>query len=156
MNRDTIFMIALTLIFVAALAATQAMSAEQPRTHVPSPAIATALVPFDFWIGDSHLPPGEYCVYSALGLSSVVLLRNTKSGAQEQAFLLPIDGAVSPDDYELVFVTRDGEHYLHEIWKPDGRTILTSEFALGDAQGDTRSEVPLHAQAATDSTAASK
>jgi hypothetical protein len=156
MYRDTFLMIALAALFVAAFGAVEAMSAEQPRAGNLSPAIALAVIPFNFWIGDSQLPVGEYCMYSTLGLSSVVLLRNTENGAQEQGFLLPIDGAVPPGDYELIVVTRHGEHYLREIWKPDGRSILTAEFASGDVRGDTRSEVPLRVQGTPSSVAVSK
>ena len=156
MIRDTFSIIALAILFVAAFVAVEAMSAEQTTPEALSPTIATALIPFDFWIGDSYLPAGEYRVYFIFGLTSVILLRNATNGAQEKAFLVPIDGQVSRDDLKLIFATRNGENFLHEIWKADGRSIVTSEFAVGDKPGDTQSEVPLRTPGTTNSMAGSE
>lgn len=128
---------------------TDFVSVGQSQAQAPVDPIAKALIPFDFWVGGTHLPAGEYDLYRSLGLNSVVVLRSMENNAQDEAFLLPLSGPVAMGHCKLIFVNRRGKHYLHEVWNAHGRAILTSEFAMGVAAGDTRSEVPLRpAQAA--------
>jgi len=120
-----------------------AIAVGQTRTQPPAPPIATAQIPFDFWIGDTHLPAGKYAVYPVLRLNTLVLLRNTKTDAQEQAFLVPTGDLVASSDYKLVFVVHAGEHYLQEFWESDGKAVLTSQLGISIGPADARSEVPL-------------
>ena len=145
MNPHTVNLVLLSgiIVIIGFLLLTDVVSVGQSRTQAPVDPIATALIPFDFWIGGTHLPAGEYDLYRSLGVKSVIVLRNMEDNAQDEAFLLPTSGPVKIGDCKLIFVNRKGKHYLSEVWNSEGRAILTSEFAAGVARGDKHSEVPL-------------
>ena len=107
-------------------------------------------------MGDTHLPAGEYALYPVLRLTTLVLLRNTKTNAQEQAFLVPTGELVASGDYKLVFVVQKGQHYLQELWESDGKAVLTSQLGITMGPADTRSEVPLVGQRAAKAVAATE
>lgn len=100
----------------------------------------TAEIPFDFWIGDSHLGAGNYLLDCTIS-RTLVAFRNIKTNDQEQAFFIPIDEGAPTSDYKLIFVLHDGKHYLQEMWNRDGRAVLTSRFGVAGSAGDTRDEV---------------
>ncbi len=133
-------MVALFLLITAALAV------GQTRTPVPAPPIATAQIPFAFWIDDMELPAGEYAIYPVSGTDTLVLLRNMKTHAEKQAFLLPTGNPVPAGDSRLVFVTRNGQHFLREVWKANGKAILTSQAGINVLPTEVRTEVPLSAR----------
>jgi hypothetical protein len=133
----------LGFLTITLLLLTSANSSGQTRTRPPAPPIAIAQVPFDFWVDDTQLPAGEYGLYPALGLDIVLLLRNTRTNAQEQLFLVPTGESVAKGDYKLVFVTRAGQNHLCQVWETDGKAVLTSQYGIGVRSTDARSEVPL-------------
>jgi hypothetical protein len=143
-----------TGVIVAFLMVTVASAVGQTRTRPPAPPIATAQITFDFWIDDTHLPAGEYALYAVRRLDTLVLLRNTKTGAQEQTFLVPTGDPVASGDYKLVFVVHTGKHYLQEVWESAGKAVLTSQFGVNVGAADTRSEIPLVARSAAKTVAA--
>ena len=145
MNTHTVILVLLLgiVVIIGFLLLTDSVSVGQAQIQAPADTIPTALIPFDFWIGGMHLPAGEYHLYRSLGLNSVVVLRSMENNAQDEAFLLPISGPTAIDNCKLIFVSRKGKHYLHEVWDSDGRAILTSEFSIAVVPGDTLSEVPL-------------
>jgi hypothetical protein len=83
-----------------------------------------ATVPFDFIVGDSRLPAGDYVIteISMPGIVSIV-----SADAQHSAFVLTIpssdDAAPQP---ELVFERFGGQHFLARITGGgvDGREVL--------------------------------
>jgi hypothetical protein len=126
------------------LLATAAFAVGQAKPRTPAPPIASTHIPFDFWIDDTHLAAGDYALYPVLRLNHTLLsLRDTKTGAQEEIFLVPTGDGVVRGGCKLVFLIRDGQHYLREVWDSDGKAILTSQYGLVIAPRDTRSEVPL-------------
>jgi hypothetical protein len=155
--HNFIVSIVLGLLFIAVfLVLAAAVSVGQTKPQGPASPMATAVIPFDFWIGGTALPAGEYGLYAVKGLNSVLLVRNTKSNAQEQAFLLPTSEPVSPGDERLIFITHKGRHYLHEVWSGDGKSVLTSELAITVDSKDVRSNVPLNVQVAENARAPAK
>jgi len=155
--RNVVLAILLGIAVIAlSLLVTAATAVGQTKTQEPAPPIATAQIPFDFWMGDTHLPAGEYALYPVLRLTTLVLLRNTKTNAQEQAFLVPTGELVASGDYKLVFVVQKGQHYLQELWESDGKAVLTSQLGITMGPADTRSEVPLVGQRAAKAVAATE
>lgn len=112
---------------------------QTPSPRVPMP--ATAHIPYDFWIAGTLLPAGDYFV--SPGAPSVVVFWSEKDDIGEQAFLIPTGDPVASGDCKLIFVLRNGQHYLRAIWYLDGQAILTSEFDLPLAAGDTETDVKL-------------
>jgi hypothetical protein len=146
--RSVLLAIVLVIGFAAMfLVITAALAVGQDNPRPPSPAIATAKIPFDFWVDDTRLPEGEYALYSVFRLNTLVFLRNTKVDAQEQGvFLMPTGDPVASGDYKLVFVVHEGQHYLREIWASNGKAVLTSQFGIDVAPADTLSEIRLVAE----------
>ncbi len=124
---------------------TAALAVGQTNPRTPVPPIATAQIPFDFWVGDTHLAAGEYALYPVFRLknNTLVLLRNTKTNAQEQVFMVPTGERVASGDYKLVFVVRGGQHYLRELWESDGKAVLTSQYGISVGPTDTENEISL-------------
>ena len=138
------------------LPVTVAIAVAQTRARPAAPPIATAQIPFDFWIGDTHLPAGEYVLYPVLRLNTLVLLQNTKTDAAEQAFLVPTGDPVGSGDHKLVFLEHAGQHYLRELWDADGKAILTLQVGTSVGPVDTRNDVPLVDQRAANTVTAAK
>jgi hypothetical protein len=153
--RNVVFAIlSVAGILTVFLLLTAALAVAQTNTRPPAPAIATAQIPFDFWIDDTQLPAGEYALYPVLReKNTLVLIRNTKTQAQAQTFLVPTGDPAANGDYKLVFLLHNGQHYLRELWVSDGKAVLTSQYGMTVGRADTRSEVPLITQAAAKSVA---
>jgi hypothetical protein len=91
-----------------------------------TPMSATAHIPYDFWIGGTRLPAGDYSVSS--GPASIVVFWNEKANIGEQAFLIPTGHVVASGDCKLIFVLRGTEHCLRAVWVSQGTGVLSSEF----------------------------
>jgi hypothetical protein len=115
------------------------------QTSVVEPAASCtsiARIPFEFWIGSSRLPAGNYSLDCIL--ATEVIFRNMQAKtAMETAFLLPTGDEVASNHYKLVFTLHNGQHYLQEVWNSNGRAILTSRFEVNSVPAATRAEVPL-------------
>jgi hypothetical protein len=113
------------------------------QTDIRPPAVpgASARIPFDFWIGGSHLPAGDYALDSIL--DTLVIFRNARAKTQEHAFLVPTGDAVECKEYKLVFVLHNRQHYLRELWNSNGKAVLTSNIGVAMAPADTLIEVPV-------------
>jgi hypothetical protein len=102
---------------------------------------AMAHIPYDFWIGGTHLPAGDYSI--STGVASVMVFWNEKANVGEQAFLIPTGHSVASGDYKLIFAVHDSRHYLRAIWDSGGTAVLTTEFHVAPATGDTETEIKL-------------
>lgn len=76
-------------------------------------------VPFEFVVGNTVLPAGDYWVSTSMRSSSVLMLTNTRTKAQ--AITSNINIGVNAGGYNesssLVFVLdAGGRHVLHQIW----------------------------------------
>jgi hypothetical protein len=100
-----------------------------------------AQIPYDFWIVGTRLSAGEYTLSPVV--DTVVLFRNVKTNATEQASLVPTGEQVATDNHKLVFVLHNGQHYLREVWNQNGRNVVTSQFNSPIADSDTQTEVRL-------------
>jgi hypothetical protein len=107
----------------------------------PTAGCGTTQIPFDFWVGGSHLPAGNYILDCSL--PTVVTFRNVQTKEQAQAFLVPTGDEVGLRDHKLIFVTRNRQYYLQELWNSHGRAVLTSRFGVTMASEDIRSEIPI-------------
>ena len=102
----------------------------------------SAQIPFDFWIGGSRLPAGQYRVECIIA-TVVVLFHNADKNVHQQAFLIPTSDEVAIDDYKLVFTVHAHQHYMQELWNSNGKAVLTSRFGMAMAPEDTRIEIPM-------------
>jgi len=84
-------------------------------------------VPFDFIVGDAHLPQGQYTVSTLNTTYGAVELR----GQEDSSIVLtsPTDKRVGGNGDQLVFHRVNGEYFLASIWtadNPEGCAIAIS------------------------------
>lgn len=112
----------------------RADAADKPKT-------AHAVIPFDFWIGDTKLPAGNYEMRHVSSPTLVVFTSPGKKRSTE-AFMLPInDDPVQENQAKLVFLVQNGQHYLYEAWGVYGKRIVTAQYGIPAPTGDMRAEV---------------
>ena len=104
---------------------------------------AHVAIPFDFWIGDTKLPAGNYRMTHLTTPTLVVFTSSDRKSATE-AFMLPVDSnPVKQSQAKLVFLVQNGEHYLYEAWGIYGRRIVTAQYGTAIPTGNSRVEVPV-------------
>src|SRR6266446_2498612 len=102
------------------------------------PQIAHATIPFEFWIGSTQLPAGDYQIEHEVS-PDLVFFRLKGGKTANEAYMLPIDeDPVKESDFKLVFKTQNGEHYLYEVWGKYGKRILTSAYGLSNPTRENR------------------
>jgi hypothetical protein len=105
--RLLIFVAAVSLLLLVTPAASQLLETKW-----------TADIPFDFIVGDHHLPAGQYIIKSnAQTMRLTVINKET----QEKAFLFTRSTEkLTPSEHTLLIFQRDGDrHVLHQIWGED-------------------------------------
>jgi hypothetical protein len=101
-----------------------------PAQQAQQPKIAHANIPFQFWIGDSRLPAGNYEIQHVES-ATLVMFRSQDGHTVQDAYMIPLDvTTVKPDEAKLVFRIDHGSYYLYELWGVYGKRMLTSESAL--------------------------
>jgi hypothetical protein len=104
---------------------------------------AHATIPFEFWVGSSRFPPGEY-VITLLKTSSYLYIRSADGTAAQSVYTLPVDNVPADnDECTLVFEVRNGTHYLYGGRGPSGRLVVTAESPRRAPSGAERAEVPI-------------
>ena len=75
----------------------------------------TADIPFDFIVGDSHMPAGQYVVKSN---PHTMRLTVTNKETRQNAFLFTRNvEKLAPNEKTVLVFQRDGDrHVLHQIW----------------------------------------
>jgi hypothetical protein len=105
--------------------------------------IAQAAIPFQFWIGSTQLPAGDYQIEHEV-TPNLVFFRLKGGKTANEAYMLPIDeDPVKESDYKLVFKTQNGEHYLYEVWGRYGKRVLTAVYGLPNPTRENRIEIPI-------------
>jgi hypothetical protein len=124
---------ALALFTIASLASYSAATAQQPGMR--------AKIPFDFTVGNTSLPAGEYTITSPS--EPVVWLRNTDNGSTATVVSTHSyrdSGAVS----ELVFL-KYGDHYFLHCALGGSHSAMNLDIAPGKAEKEARiQEAKLH------------
>ena len=123
MNRISV----IGLLSIAALATCTGAIAQQPAVK--------ANIPFDFRVGDTWMPAGEYTISSPL--HQIVQVRSadlakTATITSSQSFYESSSGS------ELVFDKYGDQYFLHRILCPSA-TSLNLDVAPGKVEKQTRS-----------------
>lgn len=72
-------------------------------------------IPFDFIVGDSHMPAGQY-VIKADAHTMLLTVTNKETHKRASMFTRDIEKLTPNEKTELIF-QRDGDrHVLHQIW----------------------------------------
>jgi hypothetical protein len=77
-----------------------------------SPARTTVNVPFDFVVGDTVMPAGDYTIVSV----SETVLKIT--GETASVFIMTNEKITSQEvsNTKLIFTQENGQHVLHQVW----------------------------------------
>ncbi|SRR5579871_4016765 len=127
MNR----ILAIFLISMASFAVTSA-NAQQPTL--------TANIPFDFIVGNTLMPAGEYTITSPF--DEVLVLR---AGARSTSVESSENNAESTSGDELVFDKYGNQYFLHEVLCPNvaslNRKLAPSKAEKNARQHTTRAKL---------------
>jgi hypothetical protein len=75
----------------------------------------TANIPFDFIVGDSQMPAGEYMIKSNAQTMRLTVIN--KETQQKASLFTRHVQKLNPDEKTvLIFQREDGRHVLHQIW----------------------------------------
>jgi hypothetical protein len=94
-------------------------------------------VPFEFHMGNSMLPSGEYTVDDAA--PGVVRLRSADSKSAAMIITIPVQTSDRPSEGKLVFNKYGDEYFLSKVWRAGSKT--------GSALPKTRREAEVAANA---------
>jgi hypothetical protein len=124
------------MLAVAALLATPLAFAQS--------AYLTAVIPFDFVVGDRTLPAGSYQVVCSPNGSPTVTLRGVDVKAVHIALTQATRSAKLPKEGKLIFNRYGNSNFLAQVWRPgvsQGNLLPTSkterEMAARAARGGT-------------------
>ncbi len=91
------------------------------------PKIAQATIPFQFWIGDTLLPAGDYQIEHVVS-STLVMFRSKNGETSQDAYMVPLDDSVvEPEQAKLIFRVQNGRHSLYALWGINGKRVMTAE-----------------------------
>jgi hypothetical protein len=96
--------------------------------HTAESADLTATVPFDFWLGQSVMPAGEYRIIQRPN-GMVTVREGGRRYAARTFFTNPVNRHEKPMASSLEFNRYGDTYFLSKIWAPnshDGRTFPTS------------------------------
>ncbi len=116
--------------------ARQTQSAKQSDTGV-------AKVPFEFMTFEKKMPAGEYEI-SSMGPTHLYIRNTNDKNYAIELFTMPDKHElIAKKDAALIFIERDGTHYLVGITNPDGRQRITGLYGRTPKDTDIRKEVPI-------------
>ena len=124
---------ALALFSLAFLASYTAATAQQPGMK--------AKIPFDFTVGNTWLPAGEYTISSPL--EEVIRLQNAGNTSAATVVSFHSDQE-SRSGSELVFLKYGDRYFLHRVLCPSN-SAMNLDIAAGKAEKEARiQEAKLH------------
>ena len=104
----------------------------------------TAVIPFDFVVGDRTLPAGSYQVQCNLHGAPTVILRGVDVKAAHIVLTMATNSAKLPKEGKLIFNRYGNSNFLAQVWRPgvsQGNLLPTSkterEMAARAARGGT-------------------
>ncbi|MGC2660003.1 MAG: hypothetical protein WA324_18755 [Bryobacteraceae bacterium] len=72
-------------------------------------------IPFDFTVGKTMLPAGDYTIDRTFG-SPLVFIRDSQYHVKAAAISMPEYSTGKPSDSKVVFRVHGGRHYLASTW----------------------------------------
>ena len=102
--RILIFLVVVSLLLVITPAVSQVIEANW-----------TATVPFDFVVGGTQMPPGEYMIKSNPHTMRLTVI-NKETQKKASVFTRDIEN-LNPNEKTVLIFQREGDrHVLHQIW----------------------------------------
>jgi hypothetical protein len=133
--------VTLSLFVTLAVASVYAQSAANIMVNIP----------FDFGVGNTILPAGQYTVEpirSSLGaeLGSLLVIRSADGRARAMVQAMPIQVSAIQTQAKLVFNRYGGQYFLSEVWSSGrsvGHELLMSHVERELAKNGSRRQTAL-------------
>ena len=119
----------IAILSLSTLLAGVAVYPQSSRTMV-------ANIPFNFFVGKTALPAGEYIVKPIS--PSALLIQSEKSSGRAIVMTIPVQAKKSPDKGKLVFNRYGDQYFLAKVWQPinkTGRQLFKSRLERELAKG---------------------
>jgi len=101
----------------------------------------TAAVPFDFMVGNRHMPAGTYDITSG---QSTLLVRGEDNGSASFAIAISAYAAKTQEQAKLVFKRYGERYFLSQVWYPgsdQGRQLQVSKVERELAMNSGKPEI---------------
>ncbi len=102
---------------------------------------AKATIPFNFWAEGHEFQAGDYVFDNEVPGSVTIHNEGTNSGIGISIILYAVPR--EKDNPSLIFVLRDGKHFLFELWGVQDRYVVTTEFQHRGEVNEQQRRVPL-------------
>jgi len=102
---------------------------------------ARAAIPFKFWAQDHEFQAGDYLFDNAVPGSASIHREGTNSAIGVSVILYAVPS--EKESPRVIFVRRDGKHFLFELWNVQDRYVVTAEFEHRGEVSDQQRQVPL-------------
>ena len=102
---------------------------------------ARAAIPFKFWAQDHEFQAGDYLFDNAVPGSASIHREGTNSAIGVSVILYAVPS--EKESPRVIFVRRDGKHFLFELWSVQDRYVVTAEFEHRGEVSDQQRQVPL-------------
>ena len=102
---------------------------------------ARATIPFNFWAQGHEFQAGDYVFDNEVPGSAAIHREGTNSGTGVSIILYAV-----PQEKEtprVIFVRRDGNYFLVELWSVQGRYVVAAEFEHRGEASEEQRQVPL-------------
>ncbi len=116
----TMLLAVVALTFISAVGT---VNAQESRTQVAS-------VPFEFTVGDTTLPAGDYNVTRMMNSGETIALRGAESAVRLTSLIIKAEPARRS---KLVFHRYGDQYFLAEVWTAgytNGRKLVTSKAEI--------------------------
>jgi hypothetical protein len=102
---------------------------------------AKAAIPFNSWAEGHEFQAGDYVFDNEVPGSATIHREGTNSGIGISIILYAVPR--EKDNPSLIFVLRDGKHFLFELWGVQDRYVVTTEFQHRGEVNEQQRLVPL-------------
>jgi hypothetical protein len=102
---------------------------------------ARATIPFKFWAQNHEFQPGDYVFDNEVPGSASIHRERTNSGIGVSIILYAVPS--EKENPRVIFVRRDGQYFLVELWGVQDRHVVTAEFEHRGEASEQQRQVPL-------------
>jgi hypothetical protein len=102
---------------------------------------ARATIPFNFWAQNHEFQAGDYIFDNEVPGSVSIHREGTNSGIGVAIILYAVPA--EKDNPRVIFLRRDEDYSLVEIWDVQDRYVVTAEFEHRGEVSDEQRQVPL-------------
>jgi hypothetical protein len=104
-------------------------------------------VPFNFVVGETTLPAGEYTIEpSSIGTAAALLIRSAEGHMGVTFFANPVEANAIQAEAKVVFNRYGDRYFLAQVWTPEiniGRELVKSRLEPAQAKSGSKPETAI-------------